>query len=236
MSGGGASRRCCSTRRSARRSTRSTPSRCCAACCNRPASRRETGPIDVLCRAVLAGEADEARRRWHAFLATLEKQPLLYVSLGRGGDPREIVAARGLQPMLRDLARACPSWACCAKPASCWKRPGTWKASHVFRRRSGERVRSAVRSRLQGAGRKPGRGFALLAGQPGRSRARARTGRRRPGRRPGAIDRIAAQAMAGPQPDAAAVGAGKNRRRKSLAGPGQIHRTLRPRSAACSGS
>jgi hypothetical protein len=68
----------------------------------------ETGPIDVLCRAVLAGEPAEASRRWHAFLATLEKQPLLYVSLGRGGDPREIVAARGLQPMLRDLARALP--------------------------------------------------------------------------------------------------------------------------------
>jgi hypothetical protein len=98
-----------------------------------PASQpSETGPIDVLCRAVLAGEPEEARRRWHAFLATLEKQPLLYVSLGRGGDPREIVAARGLQPMLRDLARALPKLGLLRETCQLLETARHMEGTHVF--------------------------------------------------------------------------------------------------------
>ena len=98
-----------------------------------PASQAsQTGPIDVLCRAVLAGEPDEARRRWHAFLATLEKQPLLYVSLGRGGDPREIVAARGLQPMLRDLARALPKLGLLRETCQLLETARHMEATHAF--------------------------------------------------------------------------------------------------------
>jgi hypothetical protein len=68
----------------------------------------DADPIDALCRGVLAGDAAEARRRWDPFLTSVEKQPLLYVSLSRGGDPAKIVAARSLQQMLRDLVRALP--------------------------------------------------------------------------------------------------------------------------------
>ncbi len=45
---------------------------------------------------------------WDAFLVEVEKQPLLYVALSRGGDPRKIVAARSLQQTLRDLAGSLP--------------------------------------------------------------------------------------------------------------------------------
>ncbi len=74
-----------------------------------PSGRQADGEaVDAVSRAVLAGDAAEARRRWEAFLAEVEKQPLLYVALSRGGDPRKIVAARSLQQTLRDLVGCLP--------------------------------------------------------------------------------------------------------------------------------
>ena len=53
--------------------------------------------------AVLRGDAAGVRARWPKLLRPLEKQPLLYVALGRGGNPQRIVASRGLQYVLRRL-------------------------------------------------------------------------------------------------------------------------------------
>ena len=132
-----------------------------------PASQTfETGPIDVVCRAVLAGEPRRGPRALACVSGDARKATAALRFAGPGGDPREIVAARGLQPMLRDLARAAPAGTAARNLPDCWKRPGTWRTTHVCGRR-GQRVRSAVRSRLQGAGRKRGRACpARLAGSP----------------------------------------------------------------------
>lgn len=56
-----------------------------------------------LLRAILAGRAEEVREAWPGFLAVVKTRPLLYVPHSRGGKPRKIVAARGLQRLLHDL-------------------------------------------------------------------------------------------------------------------------------------
>jgi len=58
--------------------------------------------------AALRGDAPGVRRNWPAMLRAIEKQPLLYVALGRGGPPRRIVASRGLQYVLRRLLICLP--------------------------------------------------------------------------------------------------------------------------------
>lgn len=58
--------------------------------------------------AVLRGDVTGVRRAWPALLHTLEKQPLLYVALGRGGNPQRIVASRSIQHILRRLLSYLP--------------------------------------------------------------------------------------------------------------------------------
>jgi hypothetical protein len=58
--------------------------------------------------AVLHGDAAGVRRAWPKLLEVLDKQPLLYVALGRGGNPQRIVASRGLQYVLRRLLICLP--------------------------------------------------------------------------------------------------------------------------------
>jgi hypothetical protein len=58
--------------------------------------------------ALLGGDAAAVRRDWPALLRMLDKQPLLYVALGRGGNPQRIVASRGLQYVLRRLLMYAP--------------------------------------------------------------------------------------------------------------------------------
>ena len=72
------------------------------------AGQPERSAVDAVLHAVLAGDATSARAGWDAFLLEVEQQPLLYVALSRGGDPRKIVAARSLQQTLRDLAGTLP--------------------------------------------------------------------------------------------------------------------------------
>jgi hypothetical protein len=62
---------------------------------------------DVLA-AMLRGDAAKVHRTLPRLLATLAKEPLLYVALGRGGDPRRIAASRALQTMLRRLLSYLP--------------------------------------------------------------------------------------------------------------------------------
>ncbi len=63
---------------------------------------------EELLAALLRGDVAGARRGWPKLLRTLDKQPLLYVALGRGGNPQRIVASRGLQQMLRRLLMYLP--------------------------------------------------------------------------------------------------------------------------------
>ncbi len=57
---------------------------------------------------MLAGDAAATRRHWSAFLAYLRQQPLLYLKMAKGGDPRQIAAARSLQQTIRQLLRRLP--------------------------------------------------------------------------------------------------------------------------------
>jgi hypothetical protein len=57
-------------------------------------------PMHRVLSAVLRGEASTIRKSWKELLVALGRQPLLYVSLARGGNPLKIVAARSLQSML----------------------------------------------------------------------------------------------------------------------------------------
>jgi hypothetical protein len=58
--------------------------------------------------SVLRGDAAAVRRAWPKLLRLFDKQPLLYVALGRGGNPQRIVASRDLQYVLRRLLKYLP--------------------------------------------------------------------------------------------------------------------------------
>jgi len=64
-------------------------------------------PIDAnsvaILQALLAGNADGVRKCWDSFVASLKPKALLYVPHSRGGEPRLIVATRGLQQLIYDL-------------------------------------------------------------------------------------------------------------------------------------
>jgi hypothetical protein len=60
-------------------------------------------PLEGVFRSLLGGDAAAIRKKWRDLRAALSQQPLLYVALARGGNPRRIVASRSLQVMLRRL-------------------------------------------------------------------------------------------------------------------------------------
>ncbi len=57
----------------------------------------------ALCTAVFRGEAPAVAERWQEFRGTLEKMPLLYVPLAKGGHPNAIAGVRIRQRIIRDL-------------------------------------------------------------------------------------------------------------------------------------
>lgn len=65
-------------------------------------------PTVALWRALLQGDTAAAREAWPGFLAAIHRHALLYVPLAKGGDPRRIAAARGLQQTLRGLMERMP--------------------------------------------------------------------------------------------------------------------------------
>ena len=65
-------------------------------------------PAELLVRAILAGDTAEARRRWPEFVDHIRRQALLYLPLGKGGQAQQIVRARSVQHLLRDLLRWLP--------------------------------------------------------------------------------------------------------------------------------
>ncbi len=59
--------------------------------------------IGQLWRALLHRDVPAARRVWPKFLEAIKDRPLLYVPLGRGGDPLQILTAKSTQQLLREL-------------------------------------------------------------------------------------------------------------------------------------
>ncbi len=65
-------------------------------------------PVERVLRGVLRGDVAGVRNNWRELLDALRRQPLLYVDLARGGNPRRIVASRSIQYTLRRLLAYLP--------------------------------------------------------------------------------------------------------------------------------
>jgi hypothetical protein len=75
------------------------------------APRGESQSVDILdevLSAVARGDAAGVRDRWPAFIEYLRERPLLYVPLGKGGDPARLAKARALSEALNDLVARLP--------------------------------------------------------------------------------------------------------------------------------
>jgi len=72
------------------------------------AAREIDAQVVELLHWLFQGDAAEIRKRLPALLRALKKQPLLYVPLEHGGDPRQILAARTMQALMRFLLRHLP--------------------------------------------------------------------------------------------------------------------------------
>ncbi len=66
------------------------------------------GPAEAAMKAVLRGDAKGVRKVWRTLISALSEQTLLYVALARSGRPKDIVASRGLQAVLRRLLSYLP--------------------------------------------------------------------------------------------------------------------------------
>jgi hypothetical protein len=66
------------------------------------------GPAEAAMKAVLRGDGDGVRKVWKKLIAAFSEQTLLYVALARSGKPKDIVASRGLQAVLRRLLAYLP--------------------------------------------------------------------------------------------------------------------------------
>lgn len=67
----------------------------------------ETGAVELL-GAMFRGQTSRARELFPEFRAALERQPILYVPLSRGGAPGPMVAARSRHALLLTLLRGLP--------------------------------------------------------------------------------------------------------------------------------
>jgi len=65
-------------------------------------------PAREVLRAVFGGDAESVRAIWPGLLASLSRQPLLYVPTSRGGNPQRIVASRSVQRTLVRLLTYAP--------------------------------------------------------------------------------------------------------------------------------
>lgn len=80
-----------------------------AAAGSQPAAAANATSLDAqLCQAVLAGDVERIRALWPEFLGRVEREPLLYVPLHKGGDPRRVMTVRIRQQVLRDLLCTLP--------------------------------------------------------------------------------------------------------------------------------
>jgi hypothetical protein len=62
----------------------------------------------TLLSAALRGDAPAVRMLWSDFIVELRNRPVLYVAPSKGGDPRRVVEAQGVQHTIRELLRLLP--------------------------------------------------------------------------------------------------------------------------------
>ncbi len=67
-------------------------------------------PMHRVVSAVLRGQASGARKEWKDFLTALREQPLLYVSLARGGSALKIVCRAACKACCAGCWPICPAW------------------------------------------------------------------------------------------------------------------------------
>lgn len=68
----------------------------------------DSSTVDAVLRAAVRGNRARLSELWPQFLGELQPLPLLYVPLGKGGDPNRLAQARALQQTLRDLLQWLP--------------------------------------------------------------------------------------------------------------------------------
>ena len=131
----------------------------------RPPPRREAWERQAgeVLAAVLRGDVAGVRRVWPKLLRTLAKQPLLYVALGRGGNPQRIVASRSLQYVLRRLLSYLPRLGLLTETCRLLETAQRMETEHPVGPGGDHRVRPRVRDRLQGHHAVPGRLVGRLA-------------------------------------------------------------------------
>ena len=78
---------------------------------DRPAAAKPDdweAPAQRVLHAAFRGDVQSVLGAWPELLDALLRQPLLYISLSKGGNPQRIVASRSLQQVLRGLLRTLP--------------------------------------------------------------------------------------------------------------------------------
>jgi len=65
-------------------------------------------PAEAVLRALLVGDRQGVEKQWTSLLRRLRREPLLFVALPRGGDPRGVVNSRTIQIVLRRILRLLP--------------------------------------------------------------------------------------------------------------------------------
>ena len=109
--------------------------------------------VQRLWRAVLAGDAEATRTHFVPFLAAVSQDPLLYLRLASGGEPEKIAAVRSLQQTFRQLLRRLPRLGLIRETCQLIHTARAMERNHPLGSRRRDRIRSAVRGRIQGAGR-----------------------------------------------------------------------------------
>ncbi len=191
------------------------------------ATGRGVGPdgdvIDQLLAAVVQADAQGVRQLWPAFLEFVKAKPILYVPLSKGGDPTRLAQVRHVATYAARFAVVVASAGTAARSVPAHRSLAHHGIREPGRRRSDQRIRPTVQHGLRVDRGIAGRSVEPLVGRSGESGHVA-------GRSARTCDRSLVATMAGPQSHAAAQRAGAHQQRQSVAGPGLVHRTVRPRS------
>ena len=107
---------------------------------------------DEALRAVLHRDINRVRGVWPRLLRALADQPLLYVALGRGGNPRRIAASRDRQQVIRRLLTCLPRLGLLTETCRLLETAQLMEARHPAGPGRDYGVRRHLRSRLQGRG------------------------------------------------------------------------------------
>ena len=101
-------------------------------------------------KAVLRGDAEGVRKVWRKLISAFSEQTLLYVALARSGRPKDIVASRGLQAVLRRLLAYLPRLGLLQETMQLITTIQEMESEPSRRPRRDHRVRPDVQNRLPG--------------------------------------------------------------------------------------